>query len=176
MTSAPPSPSFPTLHDTSTSLRHQLHRKPGGMGAPEDLSSTAAGSSGVGHQGAATTAVATTPQAGLGCLLDVFFRGDWTTIGYSLHVTGAPAKGVTICKCVCVFLAWSTQSRLHTDRPCLPIPSPAPNLKVTAVVWVTPHRHECLPCSGRVLGLRSFLLAHWCTTKGGLLFFIPRRN
>ncbi|CAN0485254.1 unnamed protein product [Ectocarpus sp. 8 AP-2014] len=45
-------PSFPTLHDTSASLRHQLHRKLGGMGgAPEDLSSTAAGSTGVGHQG-----------------------------------------------------------------------------------------------------------------------------
>ncbi|CAM9846068.1 unnamed protein product [Ectocarpus sp. 13 AM-2016] len=45
-------PSFPTLHDTSTSLRHQLHRKLGGMGgASEDLSSTSAGGTGIGHRG-----------------------------------------------------------------------------------------------------------------------------
>ncbi|CBN80247.1 hypothetical protein Esi_0191_0010 [Ectocarpus siliculosus] len=51
--SAPPS--SPALHDASTTQRHQLHRKRGGMGggAPEDLSSTAAGGTGVslGRQG-----------------------------------------------------------------------------------------------------------------------------
>lgn len=45
------------LHDTSASLRHQLHRKLGGMGGvPEDFSSAAAagaaaGGSGVGYEG-----------------------------------------------------------------------------------------------------------------------------
>lgn len=41
------------LHDSSASLRHQLHRKLGGMGGfPEDFGSiAAAGGSGVGHQG-----------------------------------------------------------------------------------------------------------------------------
>ncbi|CAN0294222.1 unnamed protein product, partial [Ectocarpus sp. 4 AP-2014] len=39
--------SFPALHGTSASLRHQLRRKLGGMGgAPEDLSYTAAGGGG----------------------------------------------------------------------------------------------------------------------------------
>ncbi|CAM9562939.1 unnamed protein product [Ectocarpus sp. 8 AP-2014] len=49
VTSAPPS--FPALHNTSASLRHQLHRKLAEGVAPEDLSSTAGGGTGVGHQG-----------------------------------------------------------------------------------------------------------------------------